>query len=231
MKKYRLSSPSERIAGVIIGSILLLSMVLLLIALGNDFLSFLICLLACLLVAAGLAFYVANLFKAACVPCPDQKMLQIKGFPDYTVDLSEAVSLETAAYKNGPAATRTLVFTNDDSEVVASVSTFFTANQGAQAEPLAMKLAEDLKLNFRATLEPWEYDSEKRKQHQKELAEREKTARKAKFRALKAKFLRMTGAGEPAPSHPEEEESQIDIFDEVKEKSGGINYDALDDIR
>lgn len=232
MKIHRLSSSAERITGVCICAVLILCMVFLVIALSADFLSMLICLLASLLVTAGLVFYMANLFKAACTSKPAEKKLEVKGFPDYTVDLSEAVSLRTAPYKNGPGATRTLVFLNDQEEVVASISTFFTANQGAQAEPLAMELAKELGLAFHATLEVWEYDAEKRKEHMKEVAAQEKAARKEKFRALKAKILRMAGAGEPAPTDPEEEQANIDINEEPEEyKSDGINYDALDDIR
>ena len=227
MKIHRLSSSVERITAVCICAILILCMAFLVIALSADFLTFVICLLSSLLVCAGLIFYVSNLFKAACIPHAAEKKLEIKGFPDYTLDLSEAVTLQTAPYKNGPGATRTLVFTNDKDEVVASVPTFFTANQGAQAEPLAMDLAQQLGLSFTGTLEPWEYDPEKRKEHLKEAAEKEKAVRKEKFRALKAKFLRMTGAGEPAPIKPEEEESYLDTEDELS--TDGINYDALDD--
>lgn len=232
MKIHRLSSPAERITGICICAVLILCMVFLVIALSADFLSFLICLLASLLVTAGLVFYIGNLFKAGCIANPAEKKLEVRGFPDYTVDLSEAVSLQTAPYKNGPGVTRTLIFMNSQEEVVASVPTFFTTNQGAQAEPLAMELAKDLDLAFHATLEVWEYDAEKRKEHMQELAAQEKAARKEKFRALKAKILRMAGAGEPAPTDPEEEKANIDITEEPEEfKTGAINYDALDDIR
>ena len=230
MKIHRLSSSTERITALCICAVLLLCMVFLVIALSADVFSFLICLFCSLLVAAGLIFYVVNLFKARCVALGAQRKLEVKGFPDYTVDLSEAVSLQTAPYKSGPGATRTLVFCDAQDEVVASVSTFFTVNQGAQAEPLAMQLAKELGLAFHSTLEVWEYDSEKRKEHMKEVAAKEKEARKAKFRALKARFLRMTGAGEPAPIISEEEVSDMVVFEEMEEISGdGINYDALDD--
>lgn len=227
MKNYRLSSPSERTAGLCISAIMLLCMVVLVMILRNDPLSFIICLLCCLLVVAGLGLYVANLLKTACVPHPANRTLTVKGFPDYTVDLSDAVSLETAAYKNGPLASRTLVFANDRGEVTAAIPTFFTANQGAQAEPLARELAEVLGLTFKPSLEIWEYDKQARKEHQKQLALEEKTARKEKFRALKAKILRMTGAGTPAPVITEEESSDGD--DMEFHNSDGINFDALDD--
>ena len=229
MKIHRLSSSAERITAVCICAVLILCMAFLVIALSGDFFSLVICLLASLLVCAGLIFYVTNLFKAACIAHCVEKKLEIKGFPDYTVDLSEAVCVQTAPYKNGPGATRTLVFTDGKEEVVASLPTFFTANQGAQAEPVAMELAKDLGISFRATLEPWEYDPVKRKEHLKEVSEKEKAARKEKFRAFKAKILRMTGAGEPAPIKPEEEESYLDAVEEVN--TNGINYDAMDDLK
>ena len=227
MNIHRRSSSTERITALCICVVLVLCMVGLVIALSADLLSFIICLVASLLVCAGLIFYVTNLFKAACIAHAAEKKLEVKGFPDYTLDLSEAVTLQTSPYKNGPGATRTLVFTNDHDEVVASLPTFFTANQGAQAEPLAMALAKELELSFIETLESWEYDPVKRKEHQKEVGEQEKAARKEKFHALKAKILRMTGAGEPAPIKPEEEESYLDVEEEIC--TDGINYDALDD--
>lgn len=227
MKTYRLSSAGERIAGLLISVILILCMVFLLVALSGDILSLVICILASVLVAAALGFYVWNLFKTACVPHPEDAILEVKGLPDYIVPLSETVSLETAEYKNGPMATRTLLFRDAKGEVTAAVPTFFTANQGAQAEPLAMELAQVLGLVFKPTLEPWEYDKKKRKEHQKELAEAEKVARREKFRALKAKLLRKTRAAEPTPAVSEEEASVPDIMEDME--SDGINYDAMDD--
>jgi hypothetical protein len=123
--------------------------------------------------------------------------------------------------------TRNLVFTDAGGQVTASVPTFFTANQGAQAEPLAMELAQALGIDFKPTLQPWEYDREKRKEHEKELAQAAKAERREKLRALKAKILRKTGAGEPAPVNSEEEMSVADAMEDMG--TDGINYDALDD--
>lgn len=224
MKSYALSSAGEKIAGAIISLILLLCMGLLIAALSGDILSLIICILASLLVAAALGFYVVNLFKAACIPDPENRKLYIKGFPDWTLDLSESVCLETLAFKNGPVATRTLVFTDANGEVTASVPTFFTANQGAQAEPLAMELAAVLGLTFKPSLEPWEYDKQLRREHQKEQAQAEKEKRRENTRALKEKLLRKTGAAAAAPDLSEEE---VDAM--VEMESDGINYDAMDD--
>ena len=227
MKRYRLSSAVERVAGTLISVILLLCMIFLILVLSGDVLALIICILASLLVAAALGFYVVNLFKVACIPHPENAILEVKGFPDYTISLDETVSLETAAFKNGPLATRTLIFTDASGEISATVPTFFTANQGAQAEPLAMELAQALGLTFKPTLEPWEYDKEKRKEHQWELAQAEKAARKEKLRSLKVKLLRKPEAGEPTSALSEEEMSVADNMEDMG--SDGINYDALDD--
>lgn len=225
MKIYRLSSTAERIAAVLISAILILSMILLCCLLSQDALSLIICSLCALLVSAALIFYVANILKAAVIPQPDG-ILEIKGIPDASVRVADAVSLETAPLKTGPVATRTLVFRDTAGEVVASVPAFFTANQGAQAEPLAMELAEVMGLAFNPTLEPWEYDKNKRKQHMKELAQEEKERRRKKFRALKNKILRRT---EPAEADPIPSEEEGFVFE--TDSADGINYDALDDSK
>ncbi len=226
MKSYRLSSTSERVAGLSIFAVLLVCIGFLTYALHKDTLSFIICLVTGLLVGAGLGFYVVNLFLAACIPHAQSRRLEVKGLPNQTLDLSQAASLETAAYQNGPIATRVLVFKDRDGEVVATVPTFFTAHQGVQAEPLAIELAQSLGLSFEPTLQVWEYDKEKRKEHEKELAAAEKAARRERFRALKAKILRKTGAETSAPVFSEEtvppEDTEMIAFD-------GINYDAMDD--
>ena len=223
MKIYRLSTAAERIAAVLISVILILSMILLCGLLSGDALSLIICTLCSLLVSAALVFYVANILKAAVIP-QEGGILEIKGIPDTTAPVSEAVSLETAALKTGPVATRTLVFRDAAGEVVASVPAFFTANQGAQAEPLAMELADAMGLAFKPTLEPWEYDKKLRKQHMKELAQAEKERRRKKFRALKNKLLRRT---EPAEADPVPSEEEGFVFE--ADSADGINYDALDD--
>ncbi len=225
MKSYRLSSTSERVAGLSIFAAVLICIGFLIYALRGDTLSFIICMITGLLVAAGLGFYVVNLFLAACVPL-SQGRLEVKGLPNQILDLSQATSLETAAYQNGPIATRVLVFKDGNDAPVATVPTFFTSHQGAQAEPLAIELAQVLEIAFKPTLQVWEYDSEQRKEHEKELAAAEKAARRERFRALKAKILRKTGADASAPVFSEEVVSPEDT--EIIE-SDGINYDALDD--
>lgn len=226
MKIHRLSSFSERICAVIISTISLFCMAFLLLLLRSDLLSFIICMIASVLVSLGLGFYVLNLFKSACIPHQEDTLLEIKGYPDTFILLGDVTCLETVSVKSGPVTTRSLIFTDRNGQVIASVPTFFTANQGAQAEPLAMELAAELGISFKATLEPWEYDKEKRKEHQKEVAMAEKKARKEKLQALKAKILRKPEAGKPAPDLSEE----VSVSDRYFEgSSDGINYDAMDD--
>ena len=226
MKNFRLSSVQERISAVAISVILLSFMSLLLVLLRNDLLSFIICMIASLLVSAGLVFYVMNLFKAACIPHQEDQILEIKGYPGSFVHMNEVVCLETVAVKNGPVTTRTLVFTDANQQVIAAVPSFFTANAGAQAEPMAMELAKVLGISFKASLEPWEYDKQKRREHEKEVALAEKAERKKKIRALKAKLLRKSEADKSAPSPSEDVAVFENSFEEV---SDGVNYDALDD--
>lgn len=226
MKTFRLSSAAERIAAVVISLILIACMIFLVFLLRTDLLSLIICAVASMLVSAGLVFYVLNLYKAACLLYKEDMILEIKGYPDSFVHFSDAACLETVAVKNGPVTTRNLVFTDIHGQVTASVPTFFTANQGAQAEPLAMELAKELGIAFKGSLEPWEYDKEKRKEHEKEAAQQQKQERREKLRLLKEKILRKTGAGEPTPI-PSEEVSVSDGI--LEEESDGINYDAMDD--
>jgi hypothetical protein len=89
---------------------------------------------------------------------------------------------------------------------------------------MAMVLAEEMGIAFKASLEPWEYDKELRKQHMKDLAEAEKQERKEKMRALKNKILRREEPAEADPVSPEEEDLNCEPV-----ATEGVNYDAMDD--
>lgn len=224
MKTYRLSSLGERLAAILISATAIFCMILLCFALRTDLLSMIICVPASLLVCLVLAFYVVNLMKAAVVLFPENKVLTLRGIPDSTVSIEGAVCLETTGIKVGPLSARSLIFRNEAGDVVASVPAFFTANQGVQAEPLAMELAAVLGLTFKPTLEPWEYDKKLRKQHLQELAQAEKEQRRQNWRRLKEKLLRKAKAEQAAPAPSEEKVSYY-----APEETDGINYDALDD--
>lgn len=222
MKTYRLSSGSERIAAVSVCACFALLMALLLYVLRGSLLTLLLTALAALLVAALLVFYAANLFRAACVPNPEERTLFVRGFPDETLDLTGAVCVKTVPLENGPVATRTLVFSDAAQEPVAVVPTFFTAHRGVQAEPLAAALARELGLAFLPSLEPWEYDKNARAEREKAAAQTRREARRARLKALKAKLSPGKAAEESEPASPEETEHT---------QAEDVNYDALDDLR
>lgn len=218
MNSFRLSSPGERAAGVVVSAVMAAGLLLLVIFLWGDWLACLVCIAAGLLLTAGLGLYVANLLKAACVPLGREKLI-IRGVPEETLELSSAVCLETVPQSSGPVARRMLVFTDAQGAVVASVPTYFTRNQGAQAEPVARELAAAMGLRFQPSLEPWEYDPQARKEHQAQQQAREKAARREAFRRIKEKLSGKKAQSSSAPTASEEQEDP------------DINYDALDDLR
>ena len=225
MNKYYLSSPADRVAGTAVAVLLSLMMAFLVFLLSKDILTLIITACCVILVTAVLIFYVLSLFKAACSPLPEEKKLLVNGFPDCTYDLADAVNVKTISYKSGSLSTRMLVFCNEEDEVIASIPTFFFSRQGVMAEPAAKEIAAKLGLSFIPSLEPWEYDNDLRREHEKEVARKEKEARKKKFQALKNKLLRRPNTQKSVPS-PLEEEVDLNLFEE---NSDGINYDALDD--
>lgn len=221
MNSFRLSGPGERTAGVLVSAGMLTGMVCLVISLRGDLLACLMCAAAGLLLAAGLGLYVANLLKTACIPLGREK-LKIQGISEDILELSGAVCLETVPQKNGPVARRMLVFTDAQGAVVASVPTYFTRNQGAQAEPVARDLAAAMGLRFRPSLEPWEYDPQARKERQARQQAQEKATHRETLRRLKEK---LSGRKAQNLSEPVTSEEQKDPMD------SDINYDALDDLR
>lgn len=227
MNVHRLSSAPERISAVAVCTILTALMGLLLYVLRGEILTLILTGAAALLVAAVLVFYLMNLFKASCEADPGKKRLTVRGIPSDCLDLTQAASIKTVSCSTGPITTRTLIFSDCNGQQVAALPTFFTAHQGAQAEPLAALLAQELGLVFEPSLEPWEYDKAQRAEHQKQEAQARSDARKAKYRALKAKFSPRKAAEASVSASPEEELPAQG--GETVLESDGINYDALDD--
>lgn len=225
MKRFSLCSARERITASILCAVLTVCMGILIYILRFDLLSLLICAVACIAVGAGLVFYVLNLYRCGITVRKGASTLLVHGFPEYTVDLKEAVSLQTAAFKNGPVATRTLVFFDEAGNIVASIPTFFTANQGAYAEPMARELADSLGLAFCATVPVWEYDKDARREHQKQLEAEQKQRRRETIQRIKTRLFRI-----PSASAPKTTEESVIEKEEIY-VSDGINYDALDDER
>ena len=233
MKTYKLSTAGERITGIVFSAVMIVCMGLLLYALRSDLVLMLVTALAELLLCAGLIFYVLSVTKASVTADPEGKKLHVRAFPsDYTVDLSEAVLLQTLPRKSGHTAVRVLVFTNAEEKVIATVPTFFTFRQGVMAEPMAIQLAEALNLPFRQNVMPWEYDEEKRREHEKEVAQQQKQESKARSQAkihyLRKKLLSRADVNSVKPAAAEEEPRSTG--DKVEESEGQtVNYDAADD--
>lgn len=193
MKEYYLSTAKERIASVVFTAVIIAAFAILLYALRNNTMLLIICGLGCFVLSALLIFSVISALKSKCILDIQNKKMEVKGFPSYTVDLSQAVLLQTLPRKNSQAVSRALIFTDDQEQIIASVPTLFTHRQGLQAEPMAKEMAQLLGIEFQANVPAWEYDKEAYKQHQKEEAEAEKAERKERIARRREKLLRKYG--------------------------------------
>ncbi|MBR2888816.1 MAG: hypothetical protein IKC09_00900 [Oscillospiraceae bacterium] len=192
MKKYYLSTPSERITGFSVSAVMIVAMAVLVFAVREDLAVMILTAVGCVLVAAGLIYYSLNVVKAAVEPVPGEKKLLVHGIRSYTLDLTNAVRLETITVKSGQVTGRALHFSDAEGKTVGVVPTMFTSNNGLQAEPMAIELAKDLGLEFYANVPKWEYDEEARKAHEIEVAQQQKeeakARREAKQKAKEAKI-------------------------------------------
>lgn len=186
MKTFRLSSRSERIAGISFSVVAILCFAVLLYALRNNLSMLILCGLCALVVSAMLVFYIVNVLKSAVVAHPESKTLEVLGIPSYTVDLSNAALLQTLPRKTGRTMSRVLVFSDKDENILATVPTMFTSKQGILADPMAKELAQALDIPFRQNVADWELDRKLYQQHQKEVAAEEKKAAKARREAKAA---------------------------------------------
>ena len=112
--------------------------------------------------------------KAVCVIDMTTRIMEVRGLANYTVDLSTATLLQTIPQKGAQATIRVLVFTDAEDQIVAKVPTMFSFKSGIQAEPMAKEMAKDLGIDFKQNVPEWEYDKEKYKEHEKEVAEQQK---------------------------------------------------------
>jgi hypothetical protein len=183
MKSFRLSSDKERVASLVFCPVAAFFLVLLLFALRKDLFLLIFSALSVALLCAVMGIYVRTVLRAVCIPDAQAKKLHVKGLRDYTLDLSEAATLETVGVKNGHVIGRALIFRNAEGNVVGTVPTLFTSRQGVLAEPMAMELAEELGLSFIANLNPWDYDEKARIEHEKQVAIEEKEAAKKRREA------------------------------------------------
>ena len=189
MKTYYLSSSSERAGGIAFSAVIIPCFVALLYVLRTDLTMLLMAAVATLLLTVLLGFYVVSILKGKCVVDPQAKTLEVQGAVGQTLDLSRAVLVQTLPRRNGHTMIRVLVFSDEQEQIVAIVPTLFTYKQGILAEPLAKTIAEDLGIAFKENVPAWEYDKEKFKEHQKEVALQEKAQRQAKRQAMMDKLL------------------------------------------
>ena len=185
MKTYRLSTPMERIASVAVVAIVLVIAGLLLQSLRGQIGLMIFCGVTVALIAVMLITYVINAMKGACVIDTANKIMEVRGLANYTVDLSTATLLQTVPQKSAQTTIRVLIFSDAEGKIIAQVPTMFSFKQGVQAEPMAKEMAKDLGIDFKQNVPEWEYDKEKYKEHEKEVAEQQR--REAEARRQKRK--------------------------------------------
>ena len=192
MKTFVLSDPKERRQSLLFSAAMAIVLVAVPVLLRGSLGVTLFLAVTCLLLLACLGLYVRNVTRAKCIFDPETRQLQVLGLRDYSLDLTNAVRLETIPLKTGQSATRGLLFTDAEGNRVAMVPTVFTSRQGVLAEPFAIRMAEEMGLEFKANVAPWEYDEEQRVLHEKEVAEQQKKERKerqaAKIRLRRQKL-------------------------------------------
>jgi hypothetical protein len=179
MKKFYLSTPKERIFGILFSIIMSAVLLVLIFALRNDLAIMLAVCAGVALVIIILALYVINVGRAAVIYDPQSSTLRVIGFQERHIDLNKVARLETIPMKSGHTQSRSLAFTDIEGDVVAIVPTYFTSKQGVLAEPMAMELAKELNVEFRSNVPAWYYDKEARKIHDEEERQREKEEAKA----------------------------------------------------
>ena len=185
MKKYPLSTSSERAAGIAFSLVFIAVLGYLLYVLRNNLTIFLLAAIGVVLICVILILYILNVTKAAVVYDPAGKTLKVQGFREWSIDLAQVTCLQTITVKSGHVESRSLAFSNAEGAVVAIVPTYFTSNRGMAAEPMAKGMAADLGIEFQANVPEWEYDEDARKAHEIEVAQQQKEDAK-KRRAAKA---------------------------------------------
>ena len=189
MKTYRLSTPMERAASVVVVAIVLVIAGLLLSSLRGQIGLMIFSGVTVALIAVMLIIYVINAMKGACVIDTSNKIMEVRGLANYTVDLSTATLLQTVPQKSAQTTIRVLIFSDAEGKIVAQVPTMFSFKQGVQAEPMAKEMAKDLGIDFKQNVPEWEYDKEKFKEHEKEMAEQQRREAEARRQKRKQRWL------------------------------------------
>lgn len=186
MKKFYLSTPAERIKGMIFSALISAVLIFFIIVLKADPAVYAVALLGVVMVVGILVLYVLNVSKAACVVEPGSRILKVTGAQTRTIDLNQAACLETIAIKTGHVETRSLMFTDAEGGKIAVIPTYFTSKRGVLAEPMAKELAQALDLEFFENVPLWAYDKEAMKEHEIEVAKQQKEEAKARREAKMA---------------------------------------------
>ena len=190
MKEFPLSTSKERLVSVSFCAIMVIVFGVLLYALRNNTMLFVLVALGTVPLTVMMIFSVISLFKSTCFVDKEKMIVEIKGFPSYTRDISQAVLLQTISQKNGRSMTRALIFSDAEDNIIAAVPTLYTFKQGLQAEPMAKEMAAYLGIEFQANVPAWEYDKEAYKQHLKDEAEQDKKDRKERIERRRQKLLK-----------------------------------------
>ena len=189
MKEFQLSTSKERIAGISFSVVMIVSFFCLLFAVRNNTMLLLFTGLGVVLMTASMVFYIVSILKSVCIVDTEKKILEVKGYPSYTKDVSSAVLLETLPRKSGHTVTRVLVFSDAQENGVAVVPTLYTFKQGALADPMAKEMADALGIEFRRNVPEWQYDKAKYQEHLQEEEEQEKRDRKERQEMRRKKLL------------------------------------------
>lgn len=189
MKAFPLSTPGERVAGVAAAVGMISAFIALLYTLRSNIALLIFCGLCAGLISALLVIYAVNVVKASATVDAEKKLLHVRGIKNYTLDLSEATMLQTILRKNAQSTVRLLVFSNQDDEIIATVSTMFIFRQGMWAEPMAREMAKELGIEFQQNLPDWLFDKKLYQQHIKEESEQQK--KEAKERRKKRAEMRI----------------------------------------
>ena len=190
MKEFPLSTSKERLVSVSFCAIMVIVFGVLLYALRNNTMLFVLVALGTVPLTVMMIFSVISLFKSTCFVDKEKMIVEIKGCPSYTRDISQAVLLQTISQKNGRSMTRALIFSDAEDNIIAAVPTLYTFKQGLQAEPMAKEMAAYLGIEFQANVPAWEYDKEAYKQHLKDEAEQDKKDRKERIERRRQKLLK-----------------------------------------
>ena len=189
MKEFRLSTASERAAGICFTAVAIAVFAMLVYALRAQTGLMIACGVGVVLIGALLVVYVLGVLRAAIAVDAENKKLHIKGMYNDTVDVSRAVLLQTIARKSGQTTVRVMVFSDAEEQVVAVVPTMFTFRQGMWAEPVAQEMAALLGIEFKRNVPEWQFDRELYKKHVQEEAEQEKIeAKKRREQRMKMRI-------------------------------------------